>query len=103
MLVSDIGLCNKDCCCREAHVSQVESFFFTMGIAAAILYVLGGLPRNICSRVESVVFSSGNETPGGGKMLEVDMEWFTRDLESTVSPVAVAKAVARQWRTVQFG
>ena len=36
-------------------------------------------------------------------MLEVDMEWFSRDLESIVSPVAVAKAVARQWRTVQFG
>ena len=84
-------------------MSQVQSFFFTIGIKAAILVVLGGLPRNICSRVESIVFSSGNETPGGGKMLEVDMEWFSRDLESIVSPVAVAKAVARQWRTVQFG
>ena len=43
-------------------MSQVQSFFFTIGIKAAILVVLGCLPRNICSRVESIVFSSGNET-----------------------------------------
>ena len=55
-------LCNKCCCCREAHVSQVQSFFFTIVITAAISVVLGCLPRNICSRVESIVFSSGNET-----------------------------------------
>ena len=55
-------LCNKCFCCREAHVSQVQSFFFTIGITAAISVVLGCLPRNICSPVESIVFSSGNET-----------------------------------------